>query len=792
MVGRIEGILRSIRQAVSRSDWAIRLLRLSRLKEPSAEPGLVMVQIDGLSWTQFNKALKQRHVPFLGHLLSREGYTLHQFYSGLPSNTPSVQAELFYGIKGCVPSFSFIDQSTQKIIKMLDTSYVEVFEQTLKKNSSVHLLKGGSSYSNMYTGGAKEAHCCFGQLGWSGVLHAIHPFIFPFLLILYIDIFVRTFFLLIIEFVVALFECIRGILKGRILTEEFRFVGLRVAVCVFLRELIVAGACIDIMRGLPVIHLNFLGYDEQAHCRGPGSSFAHWALEGIDDSIERINNVIHQSPYRQYDLWVYSDHGQDETVPYMVKHHQTIEEAVKKLFGSTEVPAELHLSSQDHARYDSRVKLLKRKKTSKWENLPLADFSSQEAIVTAIGPVGQIYTKTKLDPNELDFFARQLTTTEVEIPLVLIRYQESKVKAYTKKGSFILPEEAACVFGENHPFLDDIKEDIIRACWHPNAGDFTIAGWAKNQESVSFPIEYGAHAGMSIEETRAFALLPMDAPLKENHKKYLRPMDLREAALNYLNKERLRKSESKEALKFLRIMSYNVHGCVGMDGQMSTERIARVIARHNPDVICLQELDALRKRSKGIDQAHKIAQYLEMKYHFHPVFCHEEEQYGNAILSRYPLTLIKMGALPQLKTSETYEPRGAMLVSLDFQGIKLNLINTHLSIWPHERILQLKALLSPEWLGKHDVPTVLCGDFNAMPGSKAYKKVCEKFKDSQRLLPNHRPYRTWFGRYPLSQIDHIFVTPQFKVNAAYVPHTSLDKVASDHLPLMVDLSFISS
>jgi endonuclease/exonuclease/phosphatase family metal-dependent hydrolase len=292
-----------------------------------------------------------------------------------------------------------------------------------------------------------------------------------------------------------------------------------------------------------------------------------------------------------------------------------------------------------------------------------------------------------------------------------------------------------------------------------------------------------------VEETRGFALLPMDTPLEHKEQKYIRPLDLREAALSHLNKERYRKAHLTQ--DFLRIMSYNVHGCMGMDGRISTDRIARVIARHNPDVICLQELDSQRKRSKGMDQAHQIAQYLEMKYHFHSVFCEEEEQYGNAILSRHPLTLVKMAALPRLRNSKTYEPRGAMLVSLEFQGKKVHLINTHLSIWPHERIMQVKALLGEEWLMDSHPLTILCGDFNAMPSSRTYKKVCEKLKDSQRMLPGHKPYRTWFGRYPLSQIDHIFITPQFKVNAAIVPHTSLDKVASDHLPLMVDLSFIS-
>lgn len=785
MISRIEVLLRYIRRLLSRSDLAIRLLRLSRLTKPTESPGLVMVQIDGLSYTQFSKALQKGRIPFLASLLTQERYVLHPFYSGLPSNTPAVQAELFYGIKTCVPSFSFIDRKTKQLVKMFDVPYVETFEPTLKTQGE-GLLNGGSSYSNIYTGGAKESHFCWGQLGWSGVLHAINPLVFPFFVILYIDIFIRTFFLLVIEFFIAFIECIRGTLKGRIFAEEIRFVWLRVLICVFLREVIVAGACMDIIRGLPIIHLNFLGYDEQAHCRGPSSRYAHWSLQGIDNAIKRLNDVLKNSPCREYDLWVYSDHGQERTVPYLIKYGRTIEEAVAHLFGSTQVPTSLRMSSVK----SREGKALKNKKGS----LPLlVDFTSQEAIVAAMGPLGQIYIKKRLEAKEIDFFARKLVT-DLGIPLVLTRHQDTKVLAHTPQGNFVLPEQAANVFGEDHPFLEEIKKDIIPMCWHPDAGEFTIAGWSKGQASISFPLESGAHAGMSVEETRAFALLPVDAPVNPKQN-YMRPLDLRKAAQKHLKNEKsdpVTMPLAIPSLKTIRIMSYNVHGCLGMDGHISTDRIARVIARNNPDIIALQELDALRSRSNGIEQAHKIAQYLEMKYHFHPVFCRQEEQYGNAILSRLPVSLERMAALPQLKKKEMYEPRGAMSIILELNGVKIKIINTHLSIWPRERIVQIEALLGKEWMGDGNGHTILCGDFNAMPGSAAYRTICTKFKDSQAIIAGHRPYSTWFGRYPLTQIDHIFVTPQFKVVSAYVSHTSLDKVASDHLPLMVDLSFISN
>ncbi len=778
MIGSIEGLIRSTRRRLNRSYWAIRLLGLSKLDQPIQAPGLIMVQIDGLSLTQVQNAMRQGNVPFLSRLLSRESYVLHTFFSGIPSNTPAVQAEIFYGVKTCVPSFYFMDRRLCRPVKMQDAAYVEQFEQKLKEKNA-GLLSGGSSYSNIFTGGASEAHFCWAQLGFGGVLHAANPLVFPFLFLLYIDIFVRTFVLLIVEFLIAFYECIRGTLKGRLFFEELRFVMLRVLVCIFLRELIVAGVCIDIMRGLPVIHCNFLGYDEQAHCRGPSSRFAHWALQGIDAAIKRIDHTMKQSPYREYDLWVYGDHGQETTTPYFIRYGRTIEEAVQELFGKNLDPVVRRRNLRQH-NADGRADLLVSRKDK-----PLPRGEQPEILVTAMGPLGQIYVKKKLSQAELEFFGNELAT-KLHIPLVVIR-QGQKLLAYTPHGSYTLPDQTALVFGEDHPFLEDIQVDFMTACFHPDAGEFIIAGWSKGESPISFPLEYGAHAAMSVEETRAFALMPVDAPLKSRSKKYLRPLDLRDTALRYLNKEVIGPAAAPEEVPgVLRLMSYNVHGCKGMDGYLSTERIARVIARHRPDVIALQELDVGRARSQGMDQVQKVAKYLEMKYHFHPVLCQEAEQYGNAILSRYPVTLIKVATLPGLHDQE---PRGAMWVQIEFQNIGVHVINTHLSIWPRERMLQVKALLSEQWIGQHDhrTPLVLCGDFNAMPGSSSYKRICQKLKDSQTLLNGHQPFRTWFGRYPVSQIDHVFVNPQLKVHAASVPHTSLDKVASDHLPLIVDL-----
>jgi endonuclease/exonuclease/phosphatase family metal-dependent hydrolase len=752
MIGQIAVFLRKLKRVFSRSDWTIRLLRLSKLKKPTLEPGLVMVQIDGLSMTQFNRALQKRNLPFLQGLLTQERYLLRSLYSGIPSNTPAVQAELFYGVKGCIPAFQFLDRQTGRTVKMLDLAFVKEFEERLKA-AGPGLLAGGSSYSDIFTGGAKESHGCCSRMGWEGVLWAANPLVFPFLVILYIDIFIRTLVLVFIEFLLALFECMRGTLEGRLFFRELELVWQRSLICVFLREFITAGVCMDIMRAVPVIHVNFLGYDEQAHGRGPSSGFAHWTLRGIDDAIKRIYHVINESPDRHYDLWVYSDHGQVKTTPYFVKYGRTVEEAVQELFGPV--------------------------------------------IVTAMGPLGHIYLKEALNIDAIHFFAKKLVS-QIKIPLVLTR-EASRVLAWTPRGCFIFPNEAEKIFGRGHPFLEEIKDDLLRVCLHPDAGEFIIAGWCEGEEAISFPLEYGAHAAMGPEETHAFALLPMDAPVEiENNKEYLRPLDLRRTVQHFLNKKTFTSKVSPGQGAFpknLILMSYNVHGCAGMDGHISTERIARVIARYNPDIIALQELDAGRVRSGGIDQAEMIARKLEMEFHFHPVFRWKDEQYGNAILSRYPMALIKSGPLPILSDKRRqHEPRGVLWVTVEFAGKKIQVFNTHLGLWTRERALQVDALLGEQWLQHPDCrgPIILCGDFNSLPRSEVYRKICRKLCDSQASLSGHRPRSTWFGHYPVSRIDYVFVNAGFHVHSITVPRTDLEKMASDHLPLIAEFDTVHS
>lgn len=245
---------------------------------------------------------------------------------------------------------------------------------------------------------------------------------------------------------------------------------------------------------------------------------------------------------------------------------------------------------------------------------------------------------------------------------------------------------------------------------------------------------------------------------------------------------------SAEAAGLHRILTYNVHRCRGGDGRLSPARIAKVIASCEPDIVALQEVDVGRRRTGGVDQAGEIARELGMQMHFHPAFHVLEERYGDAILTAHPSRIVKTANLPGLQHYPGLEPRGALWATVDVDGQPLQVVNAHIGLLAYERKLQVQALLGPDWTGHPDctAPAILLGDFNAVPRSRAYRRMAERFVDAQRAAGVPRP--TFPARLPVIRLDHIFVSPGIRVLRTEVIRTPLARIASDHLPLMMEFT----
>ena len=245
--------------------------------------------------------------------------------------------------------------------------------------------------------------------------------------------------------------------------------------------------------------------------------------------------------------------------------------------------------------------------------------------------------------------------------------------------------------------------------------------------------------------------------------------------------------------RVVRLMTYNVHGCVGVDKRLDVGRIAAVIAQNRPDIVALQELDVGRARSGRVDQAHEIAGRLGMRVHFNCAFRVEEEQYGDAILTPLPYRLVRSGPLPTLPRARL-ERRGALWVAVEVSpGVELQVLNTHLGLVPLEQKAQVAALLGADWIGHKGwrAPAALLGDFNATSRYAAYGRLAARLRDVQRGPAGERlarrPARTFPSRLPVLRIDHMFLTAGIEVVSVGAAAGALARVASDHLPLVAEL-----
>jgi endonuclease/exonuclease/phosphatase family metal-dependent hydrolase len=242
-----------------------------------------------------------------------------------------------------------------------------------------------------------------------------------------------------------------------------------------------------------------------------------------------------------------------------------------------------------------------------------------------------------------------------------------------------------------------------------------------------------------------------------------------------------------------RILTYNVHRCVGTDGRLDVGRVAAVIAAEAPDIVALQEVDVGRARTGRIDQAHEIARRLAMTSRFHAALRVEEELYGDAILTALPERLVKAGPLPGYPPVPRLEPRGALWVSIEMPGGgAVQVLNTHLGLVPREQQIQSAALAGPQWLAgplRRD-PLILTGDLNAGPRARACLTLSAQLRNAHDVPgAGLRRVATFPSRLPMLRLDHVFVGSGVRITALRASATALARLASDHLPLVADFEF---
>jgi len=236
----------------------------------------------------------------------------------------------------------------------------------------------------------------------------------------------------------------------------------------------------------------------------------------------------------------------------------------------------------------------------------------------------------------------------------------------------------------------------------------------------------------------------------------------------------------------LRALSYNIHKCIGgIDRRYDLSRIVEVIHRLDVDVAMLQEVDGGVARSNRDHQVELLAEQLGLRYYtwFPNVDVRGGGQYGNAILSRYPI-IESMNLDLSIRFKKRRSALHAVLrVRHDDVDRTVHLYNMHLGLARYERRRQLRMFLDshPFQNLHHDTPIVVGGDLNDVYGGLGELLAPAGFRGIER-----RPL-TFPAWGPVRPLDAIFVRGDVDFLRLARCDSDLARRASDHRPLIAEV-----
>ncbi len=238
-------------------------------------------------------------------------------------------------------------------------------------------------------------------------------------------------------------------------------------------------------------------------------------------------------------------------------------------------------------------------------------------------------------------------------------------------------------------------------------------------------------------------------------------------------------------MRVLRVATYNIHKCQGMDGRVRPERIARVLAELNADVVALQEVLSVPGTRAETNQA----EYLATRLGWHFVQADTRQLrggvYGNVLLSRFPIHEHRKHDITRLGSEERSALRGDILVD----GHALHVFNLHLGTNFFERRHQARVLMEQEVLRAPDLKgeRIVLGDLNEWTRGLVTRTLTRELKRLDLEVPMFRR-RTYPALLPMLHLDYVYYEHSLRARDAFFHTSRLALVASDHLPLVADFA----
>lgn len=514
--------------------------------------GLMMLEIDGLSYWHIKKALDAGLLPTLRQMMNEDGYQLSRIDCGLPSMTSSCQAGIMYGDNYDIPAYRWYDKTKQKVY----VSATDAAELNARYAHGQGLMRQGSSIMNMLSGDAQKSMFTMANLFETNPAEKQRRAEDVALLMFNPYFLTRELALFFTEVLRELWEAWqqkRNNVWPRINRLQHGYPFLRAAMSTLMRDISAQIAVLDMLRGAPSIYMLYLGYDEVAHHSGPWTRDAFGDLKRLDKTLARLHRVAKEKAPRPYDFIILSDHGQSFGPTFLQRYGLSIKEFIEQqlpqgtmvkqsiggdtgAFGLQGIAGEL-ANVQDvgaTSAVNSAVARQGQKLAQKGAEASETHDANVPAAVTAYGSgnAAQVY---------FDLFPRKIKLSELNaaypgmvdalvqhegIGMVLGYEDDMTVTVLGKRGrrnlhtGEVIGEDPVAPYapaeGPGAASIEKRVWQLKRVMEFPSAGDLWVISTVYPDGTVAALEELiGNHGGLGGEQTDAFIFHPADMVVPE-------------------------------------------------------------------------------------------------------------------------------------------------------------------------------------------------------------------------------------------------------------------------------------
>lgn len=476
-------------------------------------PGVIIVEIDGLSYEVLCEAVERGDMPTVKEMIDSDNYNLRMWETDLSSQTGASQAGILHGNNEGIVAFRWIEKSNgNQLMQCSGITKVPELEHRISDGNGL-LVDNGASRSNLFSGDTDNVIFTFSKIldfkklynnAWYSVFS--NPSNFARIIALFFADIIR-------EIWSQIAHSIKNI-RPRI-NRGITYIPTRAATNVFMREINTSTLIGDMMVGdVDVAYSTYLGYDEIAHHSGVRDNDAWFALREMDKQIKHLTNANKYCP-RDYQFVIQSDHGQTNGATFTQRYGETFENFVKSLLPEDMTVFAKMTSNEDHFAGDYTPFSRKNKKIKK-EKKEEQELNDSEVIVLASGNLAMIYFtqwSQRLTYEELNKYFPDLIHGIINneyVGFILVKSQEHGDLAIGKNGTYFL--DSGEIEGENplEGFGDNIVMHLKRTSSFEHTPDILVNSFYDEEadEVCAFEELVGSHGGAGGDQSKPFILYP--------------------------------------------------------------------------------------------------------------------------------------------------------------------------------------------------------------------------------------------------------------------------------------------